>query len=55
MTYRVILTDPAFDAIQAQARYIAIEQQAPEAAQRWLVVPGAHAVPFPLDHSYRPS
>lgn len=36
MTYRVIVTDPAFDAIQAQARYIAIEQQAPEAAQRWL-------------------
>lgn len=36
MTYRVIVTDPAFEKIREQARYIAVEQHAPEAASRWL-------------------
>ncbi len=36
MTYRVVITEPALDAIREQARYIAIEQQEPEAAARWL-------------------
>ena len=36
MTYRVIVTDTAFESIRAQAHYIAVEQQAPEAAVRWL-------------------
>ncbi len=34
--YTVHLTDEAWEPIQAQVRYIAIEKQAPENASRWL-------------------
>ena len=34
--YSVELTDAAIDEITAQARYIAVEAQAPLNAQRWL-------------------
>lgn len=36
MRYRVIITDPAFEAVLAYARYIAVEEKAPESAARWL-------------------
>ena len=36
MTYRVIISDTAFESIQEYARYVAIDQRAPEAAERWL-------------------
>ncbi|MCB1053945.1 MAG: type II toxin-antitoxin system RelE/ParE family toxin [Acidobacteria bacterium] len=36
MTFRVKLTRRAREAIQRQARYLAVEQQAPAAAERWL-------------------
>jgi len=36
MSYHVIVADPAFELILEQARYIAIEQQAPLNAARWL-------------------
>ena len=36
MTYRVRIADSALGRIHAQARYIAIEQQAPEIAASWL-------------------
>ncbi len=35
-TYRVEVTDQAFEAIRAQAHYIAFEQKAPLSAKRWL-------------------
>lgn len=35
--YRVLFTDEAWEPIQAQVRYIAIESHAPENASRWLV------------------
>lgn len=34
--YQVVVSDAAFEAIQGQAQYIAVEQQAPETAARWL-------------------
>src|ERR1700722_10672572 len=34
--YTVHFTDEAWETIQAQVRYIAIESQAPERASRWL-------------------
>jgi plasmid stabilization system protein ParE len=34
--YTVHFTDEAWDPIEAQVRYIAIEKQAPESASRWL-------------------
>ncbi len=34
--YAVELTDAALAAIAAQARYIAVEAQAPRSAERWL-------------------
>lgn len=36
MTYRVIVTDSALERIREYAVYIAVDQQAPEAAARWL-------------------
>jgi plasmid stabilization system protein ParE len=36
MSYRVVITEPALAAIREQAFYIAVDQQAPEAAARWL-------------------
>src|SRR5690606_38615478 len=36
MTYRVVITAPALEAIRSYARYIAVEQRAPESAARWL-------------------
>jgi len=36
MAYRVIITDPAIEALRQQAHYLAIEQQVPEIAARWL-------------------
>ena|ERR1700722_17114466 len=36
MKYVVEVTDAAFDAIRAHARYIAVERQAPINAARWL-------------------
>lgn len=35
-TYRVVITDAAFARIREQARYIAVEGQAPLNAERWL-------------------
>jgi len=34
--YRVEITDDAYEAFRSQARYIAIDEQAPLNAQRWL-------------------
>lgn len=36
MKYRVTITDVALAAIKEQATYLAVEKQAPEAAERWL-------------------
>jgi plasmid stabilization system protein ParE len=36
MTHTVEITDAAYDAIRAQARYIAVDCQAPLNASRWL-------------------
>ena len=36
MTYEVIITDPAFALIAQQTRYVAIDQNAPINAARWL-------------------
>lgn len=36
MTYRVIVTDSALERIEEYGTYIAVDQQAPEAAARWL-------------------
>jgi plasmid stabilization system protein ParE len=50
MTYQVEVTDAAFDAIREQARYIAVECQAPINAARWLeqvwdVIDGLETMP----------
>ena len=36
MTYRVLIALPALEVIREQAHYLAVEQQAPAAAERWL-------------------
>ncbi len=36
MSYRVVVTDTALEAIRGQARFIAIDQQLPVTAARWL-------------------
>ena len=36
MKYAVEITDTAFEAIRAQARYIAVDRRAPMNASRWL-------------------
>ncbi len=35
MTYRVMITDAALASVEQFLDYLAIEQQSPEAAQRW--------------------
>jgi toxin ParE1/3/4 len=50
MTYSVEVTDAAFEALRAQARYIALECQSPLNAARWLeqvwdVIDGLQAMP----------